>query len=149
METITEYITLSTQGQGDIIDITPKIQAIVTRHEISAGIACIFVPGSTAAITIIENEPGLKKDINIFLEKIIPRNNFYHHHETWHDDNGSSHVRAAMIGPSLTIPIVNGELTLGTWQQIVLIECDTRSRKRTIVVQLMGTSKNSFYQSNN
>ncbi len=137
MSTITETITINTQGHGDIIDITHHVREIVSTHAIADGIVCLFVPGSTAAITTIEYEPGLKKDIQIFLEKLIPRHAHYYHHDTWHDDNGSSHVRAAMIGPSITVPVVKGELTLGTWQQIVLIECDTRGRKRRIIVQIV------------
>jgi secondary thiamine-phosphate synthase enzyme len=136
MGTITEYISLSTQGQGDIIDITPQALEIIHKHNVHSGILCLFIPGSTAAITTIEYEPGLKKDINIFLEKLIPHNAHYHHHDTWHDDNGSSHLRASMIGPSITIPVVDGTLTLGTWQQIVVIECDTRKRNRKIVAQI-------------
>ncbi|MEW6525134.1 MAG: secondary thiamine-phosphate synthase enzyme YjbQ [Spirochaetota bacterium] len=137
MGTITEYISLSTQGQGDIIDITSQAIEIIHKHNVHSGILCLFIPGSTAAITTIEYEPGLKKDINIFLEKLIPRNAHYHHHDTWHDDNGSSHLRASMIGPSITIPIVDGTLTLGTWQQIVVIECDTRKRNRKIIAQIV------------
>jgi len=137
MATLTEYIPLSTQGQGDIIDITPQALEIIQKHNVQSGILCLFVPGSTAAITTIEYEPRLQKDINIFLEKIIPRNAHYHHHDTWHDDNGSSHLRASMIGPSITVPIVDGALTLGTWQQIVVIECDTRKRDRKIIATLV------------
>ncbi|HOJ29098.1 MAG TPA: secondary thiamine-phosphate synthase enzyme YjbQ [Spirochaetota bacterium] len=137
MAVITGYISIATQGQGDIIDITLDAQKIVTRNKIQDGLLCLFVPGSTAAITTIEFEPGLQKDINLFLEKIIPRNAHYHHHDTWHDDNGSSHLRASMIGPSITVPIVDGTLTLGTWQQIVVIECDTRKRNRKIVAQIV------------
>ncbi len=137
MSAITEHISVSTHGQGDIIDITSQAIEIIQKHNVYSGILCLFVPGSTAAITTIEYEPGLKKDINIFLEKLIPRNAHYHHHDTWHDDNGSSHLRASMTGPSITVPIVNGTLTLGTWQQIVVIECDTRSRNRKIVAQIV------------
>jgi secondary thiamine-phosphate synthase enzyme len=137
MAAITEYIQVSTQDQGDIIDITSQALEIIHKHNIQSGILCLFVAGSTAAITTIEYEPGLQKDMNIFLEKIIPRNAQYHHHDTWHDDNGSSHLRASMIGPSITVPIVDGALTLGTWQQIVVIECDTRKRNRNIVVQIV------------
>ncbi len=137
MGTITEYIPISTNGQGDIIDITSMAQEIIHTYNVQSGILCLFVPGSTAALTTIEYEPGLQKDINILLEKLIPRNEHYHHHNTWHDDNGSSHLRASMIGPSITVPIVDGALTLGTWQQIVVIECDTRKRNRKIVAQIV------------
>ena len=137
MAALTEYINISTKGQGDIIDITPEAAEIVADKNIQNGILCVFAPGSTAAITTIEYEPGLKKDIPLFLERIIPYSAHYHHHDTWHDDNGSSHVQAALIGPSISVPIVNNALTLGTWQQIVLIECDTRPRKRKLVAQLV------------
>ena len=133
----TGYINVSTKGRGDIIDITPEAAGIAADNKISNGILCVFAPGSTAAITTIEYEPGLKKDIPLFLERIIPYSAHYHHHDTWHDDNGSSHIQAAMIGPSLSVPIVDGALTLGTWQQIVLIECDTRPRNRRLVVQII------------
>ena len=137
MSSITEYITISTKGQGDIIDITPDTAEIVAEKNIQNGILCVFAPGSTAAITTIEYEPGLKKDIPLFLERIIPYSAHYNHHDTWHDDNGSSHIQAALIGPSISVPIVNKALTLGTWQQIVLIECDTRPRKRKLVAQIV------------
>jgi len=131
-------ILLSTRGEVDIIDITEEIQEKITKSKIKNGIVCIFVPGSTGGITTIEYEPGLKKDIPIALEKIAPKKQYYHHHETWHDDNGHSHVRASLIGPSITIPLIDGKAIHGTWQQIVFIEFDTRARQRNIHVQIMG-----------
>jgi len=133
----TDYITISTRGNRDVIDLTPEFRKIIGRHGLSDGIAVVFSPGSTAGVTTIEYEPGLKKDIGIFLEKLVPYGGKYHHHETWHDDNGSSHLQAAFIGPSVAVPVVGGEPSLGTWQQVVLIDCDTRPRKREIVVQLV------------
>ncbi len=137
MAVITEYISISTNGRRDVIDLTSMIQDIITKNGVESGIAVVFVPGSTGAITTIEFEPGLKKDIDVYLEKIFPYSEYYHHHNTWHDDNGAAHLQAAVIGPSETTPIVNGELTLGTWQQIVLIDCDTRPRKRKIIAQIV------------
>jgi secondary thiamine-phosphate synthase enzyme len=133
----TDYISVSTRGNRDVVDLTPELRKIIGRSGIKDGIAVIFSPGSTAGITTIEYEPGLKKDIDIFFEKLVPYGATYHHHETWHDDNGSSHLQAALIGPSVTVPVVRDELSLGTWQQVVLIDCDTRPRKREIVVQLV------------
>ena len=106
--------------------------------KINNGLICIFVPGSTASITTIEYEPGLKKDFPKALEKIAPKNIEYFHHNTWHDDNGRSHVKASLMGPSLTVPINNGKLIHGTWQQIVFVEFDTRPRQRNIITNLIG-----------
>jgi secondary thiamine-phosphate synthase enzyme len=137
MSVKTGYITVSSKGNRDIIDLTPQLRDIIRDIGVSAGIAVVFAPGSTAGITTIEFEPGLKQDIDLLLERLIPYGGGYHHHETWHDDNGSSHLQAAMIGPSITVPVVDGEPALGTWQQVVLIDCDTRPRKRSIVVQIV------------
>ena len=131
----TQRHTVNTRGQGDARDITPLVaKAAVT---IRSGIATVFVIGSTAAITTIEFEPGAVADLNAVFERLVPRRAQYEHHKRWGDDNGSSHVRAAMLGPSLTIPIEEGQLTLGTWQQIILLELDTRPREREIVVQIV------------
>jgi len=134
---ITDSISVSTKGRRDVLDITPDLSAIVKKHGVESGIVVVFVPGSTAALTTIEYEPGLKKDIDVYLDRLFPYGEPYHHHETWHDDNGSSHLQAAMLGPSITIPVVDGNLTLGTWQQVVLIDCDTRPRNRQLVVQML------------
>ena len=131
-------IELETKGENDMIDLTDEVQRVVKESGIKEGIACIFVPGSTGAITTIEYEPGLMKDMPRALERIAPRNEYYHHHETWHDYNGHSHVRASIIGPSLTVPITDGKIVHGTWQQIVFIEMDVRSRHRRILVKVLG-----------
>ena len=133
----TDYISVSTRGRRDVIDITPKLRDLIIKHRVQDGIVVAIAPGSTAALTTIEYEPGLKKDIDLFLEKIIPYKDHYFHHETWHDDNGAAHVQAALIGPSISVPIVGGALTLGTWQQVILIDCDTRPRDRRIVAQFV------------
>jgi secondary thiamine-phosphate synthase enzyme len=137
MPVITEYISISTNGKRDVIDITSKMQDIITINKIKSGIAVAFAPGSTGAITTIEFEPGLKKDINQFLERLIPYCENYHHHNTWHDDNGAAHLQAAMIGPSVTVPVIDSALGLGTWQQVVFIDCDTRPRSRRIIIQIV------------
>lgn len=131
-------IQVKTKGGGDIVDITSEVQRMVMDSKFESGIANIFVVGSTAGLSTIEFEPGLVKDLSEVFEEIVPRNKYYHHHERWHDDNGHSHVRATLIGPSLTVPFVNKKLTLGTWQQIIIIDFDTRARTRDIVVQIIG-----------
>ncbi len=133
----TDYINIQSRGQREVHDLTPAVHEILSSHGVKNGIVTIFAPGSTAAVTTIEYEPGLEKDIDEYLDRLFPYGEHYHHHDTWHDDNGSSHLQAALLGPSLTVPVVGGKLTLGTWQQIVLIDCDTRSRSRKIVVQMM------------
>ncbi|MCD6447599.1 MAG: YjbQ family protein [Thermoplasmata archaeon] len=131
-------IELNTKGEMDIIDITHDVQEIVEESGIENGIALIFCPGSTGAITTIEYEDGLLYDLPQALEKIAPKNAYYRHEEKWHDGNGHSHVRASIIGPSLTVPIENRRLILGTWQQIVFVECDVRARRRKIIVHIVG-----------
>lgn len=127
-----------TKGQGDARDLTDLVAAAVAESGCRAGIATVFVVGSTAAVTTIEFEPGAVADVNALFESIAPRAADYRHHLRWGDDNGSSHVRAALLGPSLTVPIVDGKLTLGTWQQVMLLECDTRPRRRELVIQILG-----------
>ena len=131
-------INIETKGEVDIIDITSDIQNVINKSKINCGIACVFVPGSTGTITTIEYEPGLKKDFPRALQKIAPKGEHYDHHETWHDDNGHSHVRASLMGPSITVPIKDSKLLHGTWQQIVFIELDTSPRNRKIIVQILG-----------
>jgi len=133
-----DEITIHTEGETDIVDITSDIQKTVNKSNLTEGIACIFISGSTGAITTIEYEPGLMRDLPRALEKIAPKNIHYDHHETWHDDNGRSHVRASLMGPSLTVPIRDGKVVHGTWQQIVFVELDTRPRTRNILVQIVG-----------
>jgi secondary thiamine-phosphate synthase enzyme len=129
---------IATRGQGDAHDITDFVAAAVTKTDCAAGIVTVFVVGSTAAVTTIEFEPGAVADLNRLFEKIAPRESEYRHHLRWGDDNGSSHVRAALLGPSLTVPFADHKLLLGTWQQIMLLELDTRPRRREIVIQVMG-----------
>jgi secondary thiamine-phosphate synthase enzyme len=135
---LTKKFDVSTQGQGDPHDITANVAAAVAASGIQVGIATVFVVGSTAAITTIEFEPGAVGDLNAVFERLAPRGGEYQHHLRWGDDNGSSHVRAALLGPSMTVPFVDGRLTLGTWQQIMLLEFDTRPRRREVVVQVVG-----------
>jgi secondary thiamine-phosphate synthase enzyme len=129
---------ISTRGQGDAHDITDLVSSAVDESKCAGGIATVFVVGSTAAVTTIEFEPGAVADLNRLLQAVAPREADYRHHLRWGDDNGSSHVRAALLGPSLTVPFANRKLMLGTWQQITLLELDTRPRKREIVVQVVG-----------
>ena len=133
-----DVINLETKGEMDIVDITHEVQKIVEESGIEDGIALIFCPGSTGAITTIEYEDGLLYDLPNALEKIAPKNAYYKHEERWHDGNGHSHVRASIIGPSLTVPVENGRLILGTWQQIIFVECDIRPRSRKIIVHIVG-----------
>lgn len=130
--------TLTTRGQGDIQDITGAVSGAISASELTSGVVTVFVIGSTAAVTTIEFEPGAVADFNRLFEELAPRDAEYDHHQRWGDDNGSSHVRAALVGPSLTIPFVDEALALGTWQQIVLVEFDTHGRKREIVMQVVG-----------
>ena len=127
-----------TTGQGDAHDLTAAVATAVRESKCRAGLATVFVVGSTAVITTIEFEDGVIHDLNRVLEHLAPRSADYQHHLRWHDDNGSSHVRAGLIGPSVTVPFVDGTPTLGTWQQIILLECDTRGRDREVVVQVIG-----------
>ena len=138
MKVISKTIQLSTKGQDDVIDITKQVSNVVKDSNVENGTVTIFVVGSTAAITTIEYEPGLINDFPEMLSRIIPKNIEYEHDNTWHDGNGHSHVRASLVGPSLTVPIINSKLTLGTWQQIVLLEMDTRPRNRTLILQIMS-----------
>jgi secondary thiamine-phosphate synthase enzyme len=129
---------IETSGQGDAHDVTKLAAKAVAASKQDTGIVTVFVVGSTAAMTTIEFEPGAIADLNALLETLAPRDGEYEHHLRWGDDNGSSHARAALIGPSVTIPFATGELLLGTWQQIMLLECDTRARTRVVVVQVVG-----------
>ncbi len=138
MKIITDYIPIATKGFSDIIDITSDVSGVVKKTGLKSGTVTVFISGSTAGITTIEYEPGLLKDLPEAFEKIAPQNQRYHHNETWHDGNGFSHVRAAMLGCSLTVPFKDSRLLLGTWQQIVVIDFDNRSRQREVVLQIMG-----------
>ena len=134
----TTEISIDTAGHCDVHDITDRLNRAIDESGIDEGQILAFVPGSTAGITTIEFEPGLIRDIQEFFESLLPEGRDYHHHATWGDDNGSSHVRAALVKPSLTIPFVQRRMLLGTWQQVVFVDFDTRSRKRKIVVQIIG-----------
>ena len=134
----THTLKVATKGQSDAHDITAQVAAAVAACGVRAGVVTVFVVGSTAGVTTIEFEPGAIADLNGLFERLAPRSAEYRHHLRWGDDNGSSHVRAALLGPSLTVPFVDGTLTLGTWQQIMLLECDTRPRTREVVVQILG-----------
>jgi secondary thiamine-phosphate synthase enzyme len=134
----TAKLTEKTQGHCDIIDITPKVQEQLERQKVRRGLATLFVSGSTASLTTIEYESGVLEDLKELLEKLIPSDRKYLHDDRWGDDNGFSHLRASLLGPSLAIPIDNGRLLLGTWQQIVLLDFDNRPRTREIVLQIMG-----------
>jgi secondary thiamine-phosphate synthase enzyme len=135
----TEKIQVKTKGNCDVVNITEQVFAAVVKCGLREGTVTVFNVGSTAGITTTEYEPGLVNyDIAAAFEKIAPQNARYEHEETWHDDNGHSHVRASLLGPSLSVPVVDGRLTLGTWQQIILVDFDTRSRTRTIICQING-----------
>ncbi len=127
---------MSTRGQGDINDLTEAVAAAVRQAGARDGLATVFVVGSTAGITTMEFEPGAVADLAELFEELAPRDGDYRHHLTWGDDNGSSHARASLVGPSLSVPFEDGRLLLGTWQQIVLLEFDTRGRTREIVIQV-------------
>jgi secondary thiamine-phosphate synthase enzyme len=137
MKIETAYLSLDVNAD-DIKDITQEVQEHVRRSGIKNGIVTVFVPGSTGVVTTMEYEPGLLRDIPRALERIAPSDIDYDHHKTWHDDNGKSHVRASIIGPSLVVPVVNGRAIHGTWQQIVFMNLDTRSKRRELVLQIMG-----------
>jgi secondary thiamine-phosphate synthase enzyme len=133
-----ETISLSTKGFSDIIDMTPHVEKVLERSGIKNGLVTVFCPGSTGGITTIEYESGVLKDLQKAIEKIVPSDIPYEHDRRWGDGNGFSHVRAALMKPSLSIPIIKGKLTLGTWQQIVFIDFDNRKRNRDILVQIIG-----------
>ncbi|OYT34611.1 secondary thiamine-phosphate synthase enzyme [Archaeoglobales archaeon ex4484_92] len=137
MSIMMKVIEVELGGFGDMADITMEIKKFLRESKVKDGAVLIFNIGSTGAITTIEFEPGLRKDFPNILEKLVPYNYNYEHHKTWGDDNGSSHVKASIIGPSLLIPFKNGEPILGTWQQVVVINFDTRKRKRKVVLQIL------------
>ena len=135
---IQKKINLSTRGFTEIIDITTTLRSYIQESNLIDGHVIVFVPGSTGGLTTIEYEPGLLKDIPEMLEKITPMQANYHHDNTWHDGNGYAHLRSALIGPSITIPFAGGNMQLGTWQQVVFIDFDNRSRNRSLHVQIYG-----------
>ncbi len=138
MGVVTEIIELDTPGEVQVVDLTDRVQGALTGSGLMTGIACVFNPGSTGALTTIEYEPGLVADLPAALERLFPKGITYRHDETWHDGNGHSHIRASMIGPGITVPFVDGRLSLGTWQQIVFVELDNKPHHRRLVVQMVG-----------
>ena len=138
MSIYTKIIKLATKGHTDILNITEDVNAAVKKSGLTDGFAVVFLPGSTGGITTIEYEPGVLQDLKEAIERLAPESLSYHHDKRWHDGNGFSHVRAAILGPSINIPLSNGSLHLGTWQQIVLIDFDNRPRNREIIVKIYG-----------
>jgi len=138
MAVITKQIKISSKSENDVINITEQVAGAISESGISNGTITVFVSGSTGAITTIEYEPGLVKDFPEMLSRVAPDDINYYHEQRWHDGNGRSHVKASLVGPSLTIPFKDGQLLLGTWQQIVFLELDTRARTRTLVLQIIG-----------
>lgn len=133
-----QQISVATKGHGDMHDLTDEVASIVSSSRIQKGTVNVFNVGSTAAVGTIEFEPGLQHDLPAILDKLIPPSRSYGHEQAWHDGNGHSHLQATLLGPSLTVPIVEGKLALGTWQQIFHLECDVRGRERTIIVTVIG-----------
>jgi secondary thiamine-phosphate synthase enzyme len=138
MKVITKMVQLRSSTENDIINVTEQTSDALKESGLQNGIITVFIAGSTAAITTIEYEPGLKHDFPKMLSRIAPRDIQYNHENTWHDGNGHSHVRASLVGPSLAVPFSSGDLILGTWQQIVVIEMDTRPRERILTLQILG-----------
>ncbi len=138
MKVVSKYLSVDVKADVDIKDITGGVQDAVNESGIKNGTVTVFVPGSTGVITTMEYEPGLLKDIPLALERLAPSGMDYAHHQTWHDDNGKSHVRATIMGPSLVVPIIDGRVVHGTWQQIVFMNLDTSARRREVVLQIMG-----------
>lgn len=133
-----EEIRLSTSGNGDTHDLSGTLAEILRRSGLTTGLVNVFAVGSTCAIGVLEYEPGLKRDLPEVLNRLIPASRSYGHEETWHDGNGHSHLQATLLGCELTLPVRNGELTTGTWQQIIHLECDIRARTREVIVTLSG-----------
>jgi secondary thiamine-phosphate synthase enzyme len=133
-----ETISISTKGFSDIIDLTDRVASIVSHSKIENGLVTVFCPGSTGSVTTIEYETGVLKDLQKTIEKLVPSDTPYEHDKRWGDGNGFSHVRAALMKPSLSIPLIKGKVTLGTWQQIVFIDFDNRKRERNVFVHILG-----------
>src|ERR687892_2156203 len=134
----TGQLRFSTDGDGDVIDLTEGVQSVLASAGVETGIVSVFVPGSTAAITAMEHEPGGVQDLRAALERLIPAEGDYAHNRLNHDTNSHAHIRAAIVGPSETVPVRDGRLETGTWQQVVLIDFDDRPRERTVVVQVIS-----------
>ena len=133
-----QQLTFPTAGHGDMHDLTAEVNGLVKRSGVRTGIAHIFAIGSTAAVGAIEFEPGLRRDLPEQLDRLFPPSRQYGHEQTWHDGNGHSHLEATLLGPSLTVPVASGQLVLGTWQQVMHLECDIHARERTVVVTVIG-----------
>ncbi len=138
MKVFTEYVSVSTKGHSDLLDLTDAVASLVQKNGLVEGQATVFAPGATAGVTTIEYEPALVEDLREEMEKLIPSTQPSRHSQTWGDDNGFSHLRATLMGPGMTVPVVDGSLLLGTWQQIVVIDHDNRPRNRRVHVQVMG-----------
>ncbi|NOX97123.1 MAG: YjbQ family protein [Nitrospirae bacterium] len=138
MAVITKKIKVDTQGETDIIDITDSVSVLLKDSGLTNGTVTVFVPGATGGITTLEYEPGLVKDLQRAFEELAPKDREYAHNNRWKDLNGYSHVRASLLGPSLTVPFIEGELQLGRWQQIIFIDFDNRPRSREIILQIVG-----------
>lgn len=134
----TGSIQLNTSGNADVQDITPQVAQVVRSSKVNNGTVTIFCPSATSALTTLEYESGCVSDLRRLFEEILPQDKAYAHNARWQDGNGHSHIRAALLGPSLTIPLVAGNLTLGTWQQIIYVDFDVRSRRRELVLQIIG-----------
>ena len=134
----TKYIHLETEGNCDVLDITPDVNEAVQNSSLSNGTVTVFVPGSTAGITTIEYESGALTDLKELFTRLVPENEFYAHNARWGDGNGHSHIRASLLGPSISIPFSSSRLILGTWQQVILVDFDNRPRKREIILQIIG-----------
>ena len=143
IEITTSTISFSTSGDTDIIDMTRQVSEKVVTSGIEEGYVHLFVPGSTASITTIEYERGAVSDLKEAIERLAPEDKYYRHNERWGDGNWHAHVRASLLGPSLTIPVINGRLALGTWQQVVFIDFDNHPRERRVIMQLAGKKKQS------
>jgi secondary thiamine-phosphate synthase enzyme len=135
---VTDELQLDTEGHCDIIDITSEVDDAVKASGLRSGTVTVFCPGSTGGVSTIEYESGALHDLERVLDEIAPPDRAYRHHLRWGDDNGHSHVRGALIGPSLTVPVVDGKLRLGTWQQVIFLDFDTRPRSRRLVLQMVG-----------
>ncbi|MFO0864505.1 MAG: secondary thiamine-phosphate synthase enzyme YjbQ [Gemmataceae bacterium] len=138
MAVFQQRIDFRSGGHGDMRDVTSEVQTIVDQSRIRIGVVHLFAIGSTAALGVIEFEPGLQRDLPEMLDRLVPPSKAYGHEQTWHDGNGHSHLQATLLGPSLTVPVGEGTLILGTWQQLMHLECDTRPRDRSIAVTVQG-----------
>ena len=144
IRTLHGTIEVSSSGFNDIIDITSGVRQFVRENRLKEGQLLVFINGSTAAISTIEYEPGLLKDLPEMMDKIAPMNRRYHHDDTWHDGNGYAHLRSTLTGTSFTVPVIDGQLVLGTWQQIILIDFDNSPRHRSVVLQFVGEVDDSM-----